>query len=93
MTNSQFVTTLAEKCGLSKSQAGAFLGNVVDTITNAVKKGDPVKIPNLGGWKKRKSAARIGRNPQTGEPLKIPARVKVRFSVAKSFKEAVLAKK
>jgi DNA-binding protein HU-beta len=93
MTHSQFVTTLAEKCGLSKSQVGAFLGNLVDAITSAVKKGEPVKIPNLGGWKKRKSAARVGRNPQTGEPLKIPARVKVRFSVAKSFKEAVLAKK
>ena len=93
MTNSQFVTKLSEKCGLSKSQTAAFLGNVVDTITNAVKKGDPVKIPNLGGWKKRKSAARMGRNPQTGEAIQIPARVKVRFTVAKGFKEAVLARK
>jgi DNA-binding protein HU-beta len=52
-----------------------------------------MKIPNLGGWRKRKSAARVGRNPQTGEPIQIPARVKVRFTVAKSFKEAVLGKK
>ena len=93
MTNSEFVKKLAEKCDLPKAQIGAFLGHMVATITSAVKKGEPVKIPNLGGWKKRKSAARIGRNPQTGEPLKIPARVKVRFTVAKSFKEAVLAKK
>jgi DNA-binding protein HU-beta len=93
MTKSQFVAKLAEKSALSKSQAGAFLENMVGMITSAVKKGEPVKIPNLGGWKKRKSAARMGRNPQTGEPIHIPARVKVRFSVAKSFKEAVLGKK
>ncbi len=93
MTNAQFVAKLAEKSGLSKSQAAGFLSSVVETITSSVKKGEPVKIPNLGGWKKRKSAARVGRNPQTGEPIQIPARVKVRFSVAKSFKEAVLGKK
>jgi len=66
---------------------------MVTMIIGAVKKGDPVKIPNLGAWKKRKTSARMGRNPQTGEPIKIPARVKVRFSVAKSFKEAVLGAK
>lgn len=93
MTKSQFVAKLAEKTSLSKSQIGAFLETTVKTITNAVKKGEPIKIPNLGGWKKRKSAARMGRNPQTGEPIQIPARVKVRFTVAKSFKEAVLGKK
>jgi nucleoid DNA-binding protein len=93
MTNAQFVAKLAEKSGLSKAQTGVFLTTVVGMITNAVKKGEPVKIPNLGGWKKRHSAARMGRNPQTGEPIQIPARVKVRFSVAKSFKEAVLGKK
>jgi DNA-binding protein HU-beta len=93
MTNAQFVAKLADKAGLSKSQTAAFIGDMVGMITNAVKKGEPMKIPNLGGWRKRKSAARIGRNPQTGEPIKIPARVKVRFTVAKSFKEAVLGKK
>lgn len=93
MTKSQFVSKLAEKTTLSKSQIGAFLETMVKTITSSVKKGEPIKIPNLGGWKKRKSAARMGRNPQTGEPIQIPARVKVRFTVAKSFKEAVLGKK
>jgi DNA-binding protein HU-beta len=93
MTNAQFVEKLADKSGLSKSQTGGFIGNMVEMITNAVKKGEPMKIPNLGGWKKRRSAARVGRNPQTGEPIQIPARVKVRFTVAKSFKEAVLGKK
>jgi DNA-binding protein HU-beta len=93
MTKSQFVAKLAETTGLSKKQTESVLNDMVNIIIGAVKKGDPVKIPNLGAWRKRKSNARMGRNPQTGEAIKIPARVKVRFSVAKSFKEAVLGAK
>jgi DNA-binding protein HU-beta len=52
-----------------------------------------VKIPGLGTFRKVQTKARTGRNPQTGEPIKIPARKKVRFSVAKSFKESVLGAK
>jgi DNA-binding protein HU-beta len=93
MTKSQFVAKLADQTGLSKKQVDGFLNDMVNLIISAVKKGDSVKIPNLGSWKKRKTSARMGRNPQTGEPIKIPARTKVRFSVAKSFKEAVLGAK
>jgi len=93
LTKSQFVAKLAELTTLSKKQADDVLTKMTDMIIGAVKKGDAVKIPNLGAWKKRKTSARMGRNPQTGEPIKIPARVKVRFSVAKSFKEAVLGAK
>ena len=49
-----------------------------------------VKIPGLGIFRLRKMKARMGRNPQTGEPIKIPARKKVGFSVAKTFKDTVL---
>ena len=66
---------------------------LVDTIRKSVKKGDPVKIPDLGGWRLRSMKARMGRNPQTGEAIKIPARKKVGFTVAKSFKQAVLGGK
>ncbi|MGH7820979.1 MAG: HU family DNA-binding protein [Candidatus Binatia bacterium] len=93
MTKSQFVAKMADQTGLSKKQVDGFLNDMVNTIIGAVKKGDSVKIPNLGAWKKRKTSARMGRNPQTGEPIKIPARTKVRFSVAKSFKEAILGAK
>ena len=93
LTKSQFVAKLAELTTLSKKQADDVLTKMTDMIIGAVKKGDAVKIPNLGAWKKRKTSARMGRNPQTGEPIKIPARVKVRFSVAKSFKESVLGAK
>jgi DNA-binding protein HU-beta len=85
MTNAQFVAKLAERSGLSKSQAGAFVGGVVELITSIVEKGEPVKIPSLGGWKRWQSAARVGRNPQTGEPIQIPARVKVALGTTKLF--------
>ena len=66
---------------------------LVETIRKSVKKGDTVKIPDLGGWRMRQMKARMGRNPQTGEAIKIPARKKVGYTVAKSFKQHVLGTK
>jgi DNA-binding protein HU-beta len=90
MTKSQLVERLAKAGGVSKKQAQVLMEGLVTTIVGSVKKGEPVKIPDLGTFKKVQSKARMGRNPQTGEPVKIPARKKVRFTVAKSFKEQVL---
>lgn len=93
MTKSQMVEKLANAGEVTKKQAGAILEELVTMIVTSVKKGDPVKLPGLGTWRKVQTKARMGRNPQTGEPVKIPARKKVRFSVAKSFKEQVLGGK
>jgi DNA-binding protein HU-beta len=93
MTKSQLVQRLAEATELSKKQADAVLQKLVDVTVSSVRKGDPVKIPGLGTFRKVQTKARMGRNPQTGEQIKIPARKKVRFSVAKTFKESVLGKK
>lgn len=93
MTKSQFVAKLAEQSGLSKKQADTVLTEMVNMIIGAVKKGDAVKIPNLGAWKKRKTSARMGRNPQTGEPIKIPAKRRLKFVVAKAAKDAALGSK
>jgi nucleoid DNA-binding protein len=93
MTKSQLVQKLAEAAELNKRQADAVLQKLVDVTVGSVRKGDPVKIPGLGIFRKVQTKARMGRNPQTGEQIKIPARKKVRFSVAKTFKEAVLGKK
>jgi nucleoid DNA-binding protein len=90
MTKSQLVEKLAEANDLSKQQANAVLESLVDIVVTSVKAGDPVKIPGLGTFKKRVTKARTGRNPQTGEEIQIPARTKAAFTVAKSFKEAVL---
>lgn len=93
MTKSQLVEKLATASGVTKKQAQGMLDGLVATIVGSVKKGDPVKLPGLGTFKKVQSKARMGRNPQTGEPVKIPARKKARFTVAKSFKEQVLGTK
>ena len=92
MTKSQLVAKLADTGGVSRKQIDELLNSLVDTIVKSVKKGENVKIPGLGIFRLRKMKARIGRNPQTGEAIKIPARKKVGFSVAKTFKESVLGK-
>lgn len=93
MTKSQLVQKLADAAEITKKQADQVLGALVDLTVGSVKKGDPVKIPGLGTFRKVQTKARMGRNPQTGEAIKIPARKKVRFSVAKTFKESVLGAK
>ena len=93
MTKSQLVQKLADASGLTKKQADGVLQSLVEVTVGSVKKGDPVKIPGLGTFRKVQTKARMGRNPQTGEAIKIPARKKVRFSVAKTFKESVLGGK
>jgi len=93
MTKAQLVMKLAESGGASRKQIDDLLNGLVDTVVKTVKKGESVKIPGLGIFRLRKMKARMGRNPQTGEPIKIPARKKVGFSVAKTFKETVLGTK
>ena len=92
MTKSQLVSKLADSGEMSRKQVDELLNALVDTIVKNVKKGESVKIPGLGIFRLRKMKARMGRNPQTGEAIKIPARKKVGFSVAKMFKESVLVK-
>lgn len=92
MTKAQLVTKLAEAGGVSRKEADQMLDSLIETVVKSVKKGESVKIPGLGIFRLRKMKARMGRNPQTGEPIKIPARKKVGFSVAKTFKETVLGK-
>jgi DNA-binding protein HU-beta len=90
MTKSQLVSTLADDTGVSKKQAEELLDAVVENVVKTIKKGESLRIPGLGVFRLRKMKARIGRNPQTGEEIRIPARRKVGFTVAKSFKETVL---
>jgi nucleoid DNA-binding protein len=91
MTKSEMVKKLSESWGgISNRQANDNLNALIDLIGKTVKKEKALKIPDLGTFKLRQTKARIGRNPQTGEPLKIPARRKVAFTPAKMFKEAIL---
>ena len=90
MTKSELLGKLAAEADLSKKQVEAVLLSLVDVAQKSIKKGDPVKLPGFGILRLRKMKARMGRNPQTGEAIKIPARKKVGFTVSKSFKDSVL---
>ncbi len=80
---------VAEGHELSKKQAEAILNSMIDLIVKHLKKGDRIRIGGLGILQVRKRAARMGRNPATGEPIKIKASKKVAFRAAKELKEAV----
>ena len=79
----------AETHEMPKKQGEAILNDLVNLITKHLKKGERVKIAGLGILQVRKRAARMGRNPATGEPIKIKASKKVAFRAAKELKEAV----
>ncbi len=80
---------LAESNELPKKQTEAMLNEMVALITKHLKKGERIRIPGLGILVVRKRAARMGRNPATGEPVKIKASKKVAFRAAKELKEAI----
>ena len=81
--------TLAGDHEMPKKQAEGLLGDLVNLVTKHLKKGDRIRLAGLGVLVVRKRAARMGRNPATGEPIKIKASKKVAFRAAKELKEAV----
>ena len=81
--------SLAEDHEMPKKQSEAILGDLVNLITKHLKKGDRIRLVGLGVLVVRKRAARMGRNPATGEPIQIKASKKVAFRASKELKEAV----
>ncbi|MCZ8123538.1 MAG: HU family DNA-binding protein [Tagaea sp.] len=80
---------LAEKHAMPKKQAVEVLDGFVAALTKSLKKGAKIRVPGLGIFQVRKRPARMGRNPATGEQIKIKASKKVAFRAAKDLKEAV----
>jgi DNA-binding protein HU-beta len=89
MTKTQIVRHLAEKMELSNKQAAAFLDILADTAVKETKKSGVFTIPGLGKLVKAERKARMGRNPQTGEAIKIKAKTVVKFRVAKAAKDVI----
>src|SRR5438046_9192045 len=89
VTLKHLAANLSESHELSKKQSEAILGDLVNLVTKHLKKGDRIRIGGLGILVVRKRAARMGRNPATGEPIQIKASKKVAFRPAKELKEAV----
>ncbi len=92
MTKSQLVEALIKESGLEKKQAKLFLDGLTMVVEKTLKKGGDVPLTGLGKFKVLNRKARIGRNPQTGEQIKIPAKKVVKFTVAKNLKDTVLKK-
>jgi DNA-binding protein HU-beta len=93
MTKSQVIRHLAEKLESNNKTAAAFLEQLVDLAVKEAKKNGVFVLPGLGRLKKVHRKARMGRNPQTGEPIKIAAKTTAKFYLAKATKEAIAPKK
>jgi DNA-binding protein HU-beta len=89
ITLKQIAADLAQKHEMSKKQAEAVLNDLVATTTRHLKKGDRIRLTGLGILQVRKRAARMGRNPATGEAIKIKASKKIAFRASKELKEGV----
>jgi DNA-binding protein HU-beta len=93
MTKSQVVGHLSEKTGLQKKAVASVLEELTALAVKETKSSGQFVVPGLGKAVKAHRKARTGRNPQTGEPIKIPARTVAKFRLAKSFKDAVVPPK
>jgi DNA-binding protein HU-beta len=89
VTTKHLAYALAEEHQLSKKQGLEMMGELVDMITKHLKKGERVKIAGLGILQVRNRAARVGRNPATGEQIQIKASKKVAFRATKELKMAI----
>jgi DNA-binding protein HU-beta len=93
MTKGQIVGFLAEKEGLSKKSIGVLFDDLFALATSETKKAGAFVLPGFGKTVLSKRKARVGRNPATGEEIKIPAKTVVKMRIAKAFKEAVIPPK
>jgi DNA-binding protein HU-beta len=89
MTKTQLVRHLAEKHELSNKQIAALLDYIAEVAIKETKKNGVFVIPGIGRLVKSNRKARVGRNPQTGEAIKIPAKTVVKFRVAKAVKDTI----
>ncbi|GAB3624149.1 HU family DNA-binding protein [Mariniluteicoccus endophyticus] len=93
MTKKELLEAMAAEADISQADADKALGALIEAITKSVAKGDSVRIPDLGTFEKRERSARTGRNPQTGEEIKIAATSVPGFKPATQFKNAVAGAK
>ena len=85
MNKAELIAHLADDAGITKTQANATLDAFIDAVTKTLKKGDKVTLVGFGTFSVSKRAARTGRNPQTGETIKIKAKTVARFKAGKEL--------
>ena len=89
MTKAELITQLAEQAEIKKSEAEKALATIIATVATEVKAGRDMALTGLGTFSLSKRAARKGRNPRTGETIKIPASKTVKFRPSKALKDMV----
>ncbi len=89
MKKAEFISRVAEKAKITKKEATKVVNTVIETITEALAKGEAVQFVGFGTFSVRKRAAREGRNPRTQQPIKIPATKVPVFRAGKELREAV----
>jgi len=89
MTKAELIAAIAADTDKTKVDAELFLNSTLNVITKALKKGDSIPLIGFGSFNVVKRAARTGRNPQTGAPLKIKASKTVKFKAGTNLKDAV----
>jgi len=89
VTKTELVDAIASRAGLTKADAGRALDAALGAIENALSRGEKVTVTGFGTFEVRQRAARMGRNPQTGAPLHIPATKTPAFKAGKGLKDAV----
>ena len=93
MNKSELIDAVADKSGVSKADASKTVDAFFEVLTNAVKSGDKVAWPGFGSFSTSQSAARTGRNPQTGEPVNIAASTRMKFTASSTLKAELNPKK
>lgn len=93
MTQTQLVRCLAEACGVNNKVARSMVETLADTAIKEVKKNGVFVVPGIGRLVRVDRKARMGRNPATGEAIKIPAKKVVKFRVAKAAKDSIVPPK
>ena len=93
MTKADLVASMADSAGVSKAVAEKALNGFISAVGKSLKKGDKIALTGFGTFSVSNRKARLGRNPQTGEQIKIKAAKVPKFSAGKSLKEAVGGKK
>ena len=89
MNKAELVARIAEDAGITKTQANASVDSFVDAVTKTLKKGEKVTLVGFGTFTVSKRLARNGRNPQTGETIKIKAKKVARFKPGKDLAEKI----
>ena len=89
MNKNELIGTVAESCGLSKSDASNAVEGVFDAIQKALANGDEVRLVGFGTFSVAKRKASTGRNPRTGEPMEIKASNQPKFKAGKGLKDSL----